>query len=191
MSVMVHSTAHPNVLSLPKQFSKLGVDMISFIDTDESFISLKPLQKWVAAYLWHGSSVTQGIPTNYEQYVLEIVEDGKVPKTDIDNIFKWTNAKRLEIYGDNDVAIQLQQRISELGNLRRLKELVIDVSYDTSMQLRIQPFADSPLKQITFTANSLGKLQFGMYVQSLAVPNGWACTDNTVVLNKFVCKKLI
>lgn len=152
-----------------------------FKANDDSYISIKPMEKSVSSFFFGGSQFTLGMPTDYKEYYLGFIKEIVVGKEDIAYIFQWTNAKKLWIFGDNVIAFTLQQNLNKLKEFKSLADIFFDVSYDTYMKLRVKPFMDTLplLTKATFRALSITDGQFGMFVKSQTVPTGWKCiVDN-------------
>lgn len=129
------------------------------------------------------------MPIDYTAYTLQIKKNVKVDKEEINRIFQWTQAKSLEITDENVVAFELQKRSNKLKALNKLEQVYFDISYRTYMKLRVKTFVDAlkALKRITFRAQAITKGQFGMFVKSQTVPNGWTCKSEIVSI--YACTK--
>lgn len=178
-SFIITSDAHPNVLTQPKQFANTKYYDLLFQDDDGSTIGILSALNSTTLYFTGNHSMALGVPVNFKSYFLVFEDDVKFSDTEIDSILQWNYATRLWISADNVIALQLQERISQLAGLKRMNQMTISVSADTYEKLRLKAFVDAleTLKTVYFVrARSMTVDQFNEFKKSQTLPARWRCT---------------
>lgn len=132
-----------------------------------------------------------GMPIHYESYKLHFENDIQTDRIEyVGEIFKWTEAVRLSITGDGNVAFVVQRALQRLP---KLKELTIEVSIRTWDKLLMRSFlkAFPALGKAAFVkGSSLEKEYFDKFVlnQAFSIPAEWVCRSTNDI---FDCRKML
>lgn len=128
-------------------------------------------------------------PIDYKSYLLQW-DTANVSDNEIQHVLKWTNARRLYIFGENAIAIKIQQFPNKLEEFKNLETIFVGLWSSTYSELRAHVFINSikSLQRITFQVEGLTMDEFDEFVQNQTAPNGWKCGVYFQVFYK--CEKI-
>lgn len=146
-----------------------------FVNRLGNKLEIRPNEKRAVASGGSGTAI-RGLPSDYEVYHFHY-NTAVLPDEDIEYIFQWTNALRLDFWTGTAIPLQLQQHPDKLGNLAHLETISSQLSTETYGELRAQIFIESikSLKSIVFCNDYLTAKQFDEFMQNQTTPNGWTC----------------
>lgn len=200
-SFEIVSTAHEDVLSLPRQISATMADWenVSFIDNHGNKITMangtaidgKPLRE-IHATLTTGQDLTRGFPDDFEHYTVSVGGAAKITEKDLDRLWNCNPTRMEIIVWDRDgkaidectynVAVRLQDKLM-LNDTpwKRLQHLAVtlfknsvhDVEPRIFIQKLFRPNDNNSLQELLFDCNSdLSLIEIGM-IKDKSIPSTW------------------
>lgn len=182
-TVIINSKAHPNVLSQPIHFANAKFREISFVSEFQNIggniITLHPSRGQVKTMFFYGTNLTLGIPSDYAEYFLIYYQGSNVTQNDLDYMFKWTKATRLEVFDDSDsnVVDQFSKRLDEFNAFKHLKKIAFNIHAETFEQLNLKGFLMKlpALKEANFHAKNVSFVDIQKFVKSVGKVTDWNC----------------
>lgn len=182
-SVIIDWNAHPDILSQPIHFAHAQFSEISFVDEFQmiggNIITLHPSDRQAKTIFFSGENLTLGIPSDYAEYFLIYYQGATISEFDLDYVFKWTKATRLEVFddSDSDVVYQLSKRIDEFSALTHLRKIAFNIHSETYGKLNLGSFLTKlpELKEATFHAKDVTFVDIEKFVNTRMNVSEWNC----------------
>lgn len=173
LGICIFATAHPNVLSLPKLFANHTYIFIRFEDEHQNVISTRAQQSHIQAVFMKGDNMIQHLPDNYSKVDLFITKKAALSSHDYDYLFQMKQLTNLLIKDRSNIAIDLSQRVSELGSLTNLAYMDLSVQPHSYKELKVGPFLLAlPLIRIfNFEIGDLTRNQAIEFVENQEIPD--------------------
>lgn len=209
--IEIMSTAHEDVLSLPKYISANVADweVVSFIDEDGNKVTIKngadsdgkPLRE-IHATLTKGQDLTRGFPSDFEHYTVSVAGSAKLIEDDLDRLWTCNPIKMSIIVFDRDdkvadectysVAKNLQNRLVQ-NNITwtRLQHLALTL-FKNSIHLvepkifidkLYRPNDDTSLQSLIFDCETdISLIEIG-FIKDDYIPGTWCLANGSDPLN--------
>lgn len=122
-----------------------------------------------------GANLTLGIPDNYKNYLLFFDRNVTMTEADFNYMFEWKKAERLGISDENDMALQLMNRVDGMSKMKRLRSLTINFDQKSYKIIRVRPFLKKlpSLRHAFFEPKALSENEVNEFVQNQEIPWTW------------------
>lgn len=94
-TIIVHSSAHPNVFEKVKSLANTNTPTIQFKNEHGNRIELSTVYKKVTAWLMNGTQLA-ALPSDYTSYRLFFGHNAVLKAEDVDAMLPWTLAMQIE-----------------------------------------------------------------------------------------------
>lgn len=180
--------ATPDVLLQPHHFEKSTFATLKFISSAGSYIKLYPSPKYslVEVKFASGENPLGGVPKGYAMYNIHYFEKAKPTTENIDSVLQWTQAQKIDIQDQHDVALSLHKRAAEMNKLTKLMRLDLLVHRNTYKQIQASQFAEHMPNLGIITFGGMDRLTGEEILEKIPAPsnwNGWA-TQNYAIYHK-------
>lgn len=175
--VHIEAGAHPHLLGEPKYFWDASNHIIDFRDVDYKFnyVTLQPTERKAIGVFHDGYNMTIGLPNNFVDYTLTFRINAFVTGGDIDAMLQWQAAEHLAIHDECNVAYELFARADEMGVMRRLETLRLDIQRSSMAKIHLAAFMVTlpRLERLEFRFRSVDQDEIDAYLDEQAVPADW------------------
>lgn len=166
------------MLLQPQHFASSTFQGFTFISAHEdgdNKISMYPSSRRAEVYYRSGENPLSGVPKHYTAYDVFFTYPAVPTVENVDSILSWANAYQLRISDQEDVAVQLTERSSELRGLASLSELHVTMQDDTYEKISVAAFIENlpALYEVNFSGRHMTDDQMKDFEARNRVPNGW------------------
>lgn len=175
--IFIKPGAHPNILSLPKEFADAPY-AIHFVDDQNNRVFIAPKEKLVEASFTNGHSLSLHLPSYYVKYNVSYIGVA-ITAEDLDYIFQWNRAAELTIRdGDDDgdgFGYMISQRSDDLKKLQNLTKLSFALQRPSYNKLFIKNilFGPKALRTVNVLRSSLSAGEFKEFVRNQKFTLKW------------------
>lgn len=172
--VFIKPGAHPNILSLPKEFAAAPYN-IHFFDDQNNQIFISPKENVLDATFLSGHLLTLHLPNNYVRYNVSY-HGVDITAEDVDYMLHWTQAIELSVHDESGFGYLISQRTDDLKKLENLKILSFGLQKQSYNKLVIKNILFGPpiLRTVNVFRSSLSASEFREFVRNQRLILKWS-----------------